>query len=217
MSNRAVTEAGPEDTGSLLPMLLAIALAILLWMAADECRTRLADVRSQVELAERAAARSGAADQARRLEATVGKAQAQRAVLMDQLRTDESAQIIRAKALYDLRRACEASGAAVCSVRLADDTLVSGPATRRPAEPGRNATAGNPSETMATLDELGVQKSRAIITGGFQSDEIVTLATRLNSDPTARWRINGLTVRGTNFELDVERHMISPQAPREAR
>lgn len=217
MSNRAIAEAGPEDTGPLLPLLLAIALAILLWMAADECRTRLADVRSQVELAERAAARSGAADEARRLEATIGQAQAQRAVLMDRLRTDESAQIIRAKAVYDLRRACEASGAAVCSVRLADDTLVSSPASRRPAEAGRNATAGTASETTVTLDELGVQKSRAIITGGFQSDEVVTLSKRLNSDPTARWRINGLTVRGTNFELDVERHMISPPASREAR
>ena len=194
---------------SLMPALVGILLAVLFWMAAENFREGLPGIELQIDAAARAARRADDGGEARRLQASKDLARAERASLSAQLRTDDNPQMIRAKVVYDLRRKCEAAGVTTCSVRLADDTIAARPASAPGAGRSGSRSTGRQDDKTALID-LGVQKARAIVSGTFQKDEIVELSRRLNADPEVLWRINGIVVRGPQFEFDVERHMITP-------
>ncbi len=201
------TDAGRS---SMLPALFGVLLAIVFWMLAEGAREDLKGVESQVNTAQRTASRVSDSGETSDLQASLENAQSQKAALTNRLKTTEAAQMIRAKIVYDLRQKCTATGAAVCSVRLADDTIAAARSATGPNPQGSTApTPGGAGEDKLKLIDLGIQKARAIISGSFQSDEIAELGKRLHEDPDAYWRINGIVVRGSTFEFDVERHIIT--------
>ncbi|MEO8280997.1 MAG: hypothetical protein ABI564_14960 [Ideonella sp.] len=195
---------------SLLPALFSVLLAIGFWTLADTARVDLRGVESQVSSVQRTASRVSDDGEMVSLQASLENAKTQKAALMDRLQTTEPAQMIRAKIVYDLRQKCAATGAAVCSVRLADDTIATpGPTNGSNPSSAVSPAAGATDENKVKLIDLGIQKARAIVSGSFQNDEIAEFARRLLADPDAYWRINGVVVRGTTFEYDVERHIIA--------
>lgn len=201
------TDAGRS---SMLPALFGVLLAIVFWMLAEGAREDLQSVELQVSTAQRTASRVSDSGETSSLQASLETAQAQKTALTNRLKTTEPAQMIRAKIIYDLRQKCTATGAAACSVRLADDTIAAVASAPGVNLPGNAAPAvGRPDEGKMKLIDLGIQKARAIISGSFQNDEINQLGKRLQADPDAYWRINGVVVRGTTFEFDVERHIIT--------
>ncbi len=192
-----------SERPSMLPTLLGILLAIVFWMLAQDARDTLPRIELQIDAAARTANRAENSDEAGSLQARLAVAQAEKASLESRLRTADSAQMVRAKMVYDLRQKCAASGATACNVRLADDTIAA------PTTAGSPAAAGARKDEKIRLIDLGVQKARAVISGSFQNNELVDLSRQLDSDPDAYWRINGVAVRGSTFELDVERHIIT--------
>lgn len=202
---------GDAAQSSLLPALFGVLLAIVFWMLADHLREQLQAVDQEIGTVQRTANRVSDSSELDGLQDRLEKVQTQKAAWTAKLKTTEPAQMIRAKIVYDLRQKCAATGATACSIRLADDTIAS-----TAAEPTRGATPGNGASEAAPADDgqlklidLGIQKARAIVSGSFQNDEIAQFSRRLQSDPDARWRINGVVVRGTTFEFDVERHIIT--------
>jgi hypothetical protein len=193
-----------DGSASLMPALLCVVGAILLWLAADDLRERLAPLTQQIRSAETLAKRAATGpDNEAFLRQTAESAAKQRTEIEKRLLTEESSPLVRARMVYDLRQRCAAALAQNCSVRLSEDSpsQVSG---TTPAPTGAGiATPKRPP----VLDDLGIVKSRAVIYGSFQNTELVTLANGLTKDPTAHWRINGLVVKGNVFELDVERHL----------
>lgn len=198
---------------SLLPALSGVLLAIGFWMLADIAHEDLKGVESQVSSVQRTANRVSDTGEMISLQTSLENAKTEKAALTARLKTTEPAQMIRAKIVYDLRQKCAATGASVCSVRLADDTIAaSGTAKGSNTGSGVSPAAGTVDENKLKLIDLGIQKARAIVSGSFQNDEIAEFARRLLADQAARWRINGVVVRGTTFEYDVERHIITAPA-----
>ncbi len=193
---------------SMLPALFGVLLAIVFWMLADVARERLQGMEIQVAAAGRTANRVDDTVEADRLQQSLALAQGERAALTARLQTAEGAQMVRAKLVYDLRQKCASTGASVCNVRLADDTIAATASTTSPTSTRPSSGAGAAPDDKAKLIDLGIQKARAIISGSFQNDELAQLAALLHADSNAYWRINGVVVRGTTFEFDVERHMI---------
>ena len=187
------------STSGLMPALLCVVAAILLWLAAEDAREKLAPLQLQIKsataLSQRAASAQGNEAQ---LKALAERASHERQVMESRLLTKESPQLVRAKMVYDLRQRCAAALAQNCNVRLSEDS------TSTPSLP---ATGPKAPARLPVLDDLGIVKSRAIINGSFQKDELLQIANSLSADPAAHWRINGVTVKGNVFELDVERHM----------
>lgn len=192
----------PAERRSLLPLLLAVLLMMALWLVAEEAQDEYRQLSSRIGAARLAAARGGEQARAESLQQQLETARRERAELTDRLFTNDSVQMIRARMVYDLRQMCEATGASGCTVRLADDSL-----GVQDAPPGSSGSASSPAP--ATLASLGVQKARAIVSGSFQKSEPVELSRRLNRADDAVWRVRGFLVRGSTFEIDVERHLMT--------
>lgn len=194
------------SSSSLMPALLCVVATILLWVAAEDAREKLTplqlQIRSASALYQRAASAQGNEAQLKQL---AERAQQDRRALETRLLTEESPQLVRAKMVYDLRQRCAATLAQNCGVRLSEDsTSATGQAL---------AVSSKAPARLPVLDDLGIVKSRAIVNGSFQKDELLQIANSLSADPAAQWRINGVTVKGNVFELDVERHMRQAPAP----
>lgn len=189
-----------SESRSLMPALLATVGAILLWTWGDDLKAQLPALQQQLKqaltLVERGSSQD--LDQARAL---ANAARAERRALEQRLTSSDNEQTLRAQVLYDLRLRCAEARVAACGVRLSDA--------------GANANAvpagkSDSKDAKVDLEALGVRKARAIVSGTFQNDELMTLYQALRQDPSAVWRVNGVLVRNNTFELDVERH-IRPQ------
>ena len=195
-------------SSSLMPALLCVVAAILLWLAAEDARERLAPLQLQTKAATALAKRAGSVQgNEALLKQSAAQAHQERTELERRLLSQDPPQLIRARMVYDLRQRCEASLAQNCNVRLSEDTT-SGPTSAESSRSSPVTPAGGKGPArQPVLEDLGIVKSRAIIYGTFQKDELLQITNGLNKDPSAHWRINGVTVKGNVFELDVERHM----------
>jgi hypothetical protein len=201
----ALTNRGAPSgsSPSFMPALLCVVASILLWLAAEDAREKLPPLQGQITAAQTLSLRAQSAQgNEAQLKQLAQLAQQERTAIEKRLLTAEAPQLVRAKMVYDLRQRCAATLAQNCSVRLSEDTI----ASTTLAAVGSKGPARAPS-----LDDLGIVKSRATVSASFQKDELAQMANSLSADPSAHWRINGLTVKGNVFELDVERHMR--QAP----
>lgn len=200
-----------NSRSSFLPALLGVLIAIVFWMLGDDAREKVREVESQVSSAGMTSRRLADVDPLEDSQETLQHARKEKDKLVARLQTDESAQMVRARMIFDLRQKCAATGATACSVRLADDSITGSTL----ASAGTGSAAVPPAASRdgkLRLADLGILKARAIVSGQFQTNEVVEFAKRLNEDPDAYWRINGLVVRDRSFEFDVERHLIEKPA-----
>jgi hypothetical protein len=191
------------EASSTLPALLGVIAAILLWYVGEELRAKLPPLAQQLKTASTLVQR-GSTPQLASLKADAAGARTEREAIEFRLRSDDTEQLARARLVFELRQRCDAAKLIGCSVRLSDETT----ATRIPvAEGSAGSGRADTREAETTLESLGINKARAVVSGTFRSDEIGRLCADLQADTAAMWRVNGLVVRGNSFELDVERHI----------
>jgi|GEM_PF-2636073 len=204
---------GPPSSASQLPALLAIVAAIVGWLIGSEWRDAVPPAQQQLQTAAKLAGRSSPEqlDDVRRTAAQLASA---RATLERRLSSGESEQLVKAKLVQTLRSRCAESLATQCIVKLADGAPQAPSATavqvRSPmALLGRDGG-------VASLEDLGIRRARALVSGGFTGDEPLSLVRALQNDSQQVWRLNGVVIRGNTFEVDVELHTRST-APTGAR
>lgn len=203
---------GNSARSSWLPGLVGVLLAMVFWLLADDAREKLEAVESQADATGMTSRRLAVGDQIGDLKERLRRTRVEKDMLTARLQTMESAQMVRARLIFDLRQKCAATGATACSVRLADDSI----GASKPNAAGDNsvtpAISASREGGQPRLADLGVLKARAIVSGQFQGNEVSEFSKHLDDDPTAHWRINGLVVRDRSFEFDVERHIIEKMA-----
>jgi len=188
-------------------LLLAVTTTILMWLGADELRQRTQLLQQQLTSAHKRIDRSSPqALETRRAEAR-RLAEMRRAILA-RLRTVDSEQMTRARLVYDLRKNCDAVPI-VCRVRLAELSVG--------LQPSSNSAVNSPTSNATTeavgLDALGVGRARAVLSGTFKGDDLMALYRGFADDENLQWKLNSLVVRGTGFELDVERLVLNADSP----
>jgi hypothetical protein len=151
-------------------------------------------------------------------------ASSRRAAIENRLKSDGDLELVRAHLNADLRRFCLDALAKNCVVRLADDSLANrtGPAlgagagatnttsTATASSPSSGGSVSGSSSGPVGLEALGVLRARATVTGIFEGDEPQRLLQSMTQDRRRTWRVNGVTVRGNGFEMDVERLVLAP-------
>lgn len=197
MSPIAVTPPAPypSHTSANLWPLLSIIAAIFLWLGADELSQRVQETELQLASAAKRVSRGSPQEVAAR-QTEAKRIEARRQSLAQRLSSSESEQMTRAKLVFELRQKCNAVPV-TCQVRLADlsnaETL-----KRRAAE----------SDAELSLEGLGVSRARAVLSGNFKSSELIDLYKTFAQDPDAQWKVNALLVKGSSFELDLERLVL---------
>ena len=186
------------DAATTTPALVGIIAAILLWYTAENLREKLPPLTQQLKAAA-ALVQRGSTPELSSLKSEAGKARSERMAIEFRMRSDDTEQMARARLVFDLRQRCGTAKLPGCAVRLADETS----ASRVPVAAADKAAR----EGEATLESIGINKARAIISGTFAGDDFITLINTLRDDGAALWRVNGFVVRGNTFELDVERHI----------
>lgn len=196
-------DALPADAApaSHLPALILLVVAITGWSFGSDWRDEVPALKQQVGTAAKVAGRTSGVE-LEALRADARRLADERAGLEARLRSNDSEQTVRARLVNDLREQCLQTGAANCVVRLADEALAPSSAVR-----AQKAQAG---DSNPTLDDLGIRRARALVSGSFAADEPMRLVDALQGDRKAVWRLNGVVVRGNTFEIDAERHTRPP-------
>jgi len=204
---------GQPASASQLPALLAIVAAIIGWLVGSEWQAAVPPVQQQLQAAARLAGRSSP-EQLDDVSRNAEQLAAARATLERRLSSGESEQLVRAKLVQTLRDRCSESLATQCIVKLADDARQarSDAPTQRGSPPARLGRENG----AAALEDLGIRRARALVSGGFTNDEPLRLVKALQDDAQQVWRLNGVVIRGNTFEVDVELHTRST-APTGAR
>ena len=197
MTPANLTRRAHGDGATTTPALVGIIAAILLWYAAENLRERLPPLTQQLKAAATLVQR-GSSPELSGLKSEASKARSERMAIEFRMRSDDTEQMARARLVFDLRQRCGIAKLLGCSVRLSDETS----ASRTPPVVDKTSRDGE-----STLESIGINKARAIVSGTFNGDDFVTLINTLRDDGAALWRVNGFVVRGNTFELDVERHI----------
>ncbi len=180
---------------SVLPGLLAIVAAVLLWWQGDRFQSERALVDQQMATSVRLLRGSETAPEDRTLEAQRRQARDKRLTIERQLADEADLEMIRARTLYDLRQRCY-TVKLNCIIRLSE--IDAGAAQAKP---------GADSSPPSALGKLGVQRARAIISGTLADQDLTDVINAFMSDPERVWRINRVQVKGRAFEIDIERHV----------
>ncbi len=189
-----------DGSSSTWPLVGFVA-AILLWLGADELKNGSQELKAQLGLAERRI-QHGSPEELALQRRNAQQLEAARQQLLTRLASNESEQMTRAKLVYELRQKCNAVPTS-CQIRLAELTSTSG--VKREVDAN-----GDP-----TLESLGIRRARAILSGSFQTDELMRLYRQFTEDTQAQWRLNSVVVKGNEYELDIERLVLAPEgAPR---
>lgn len=188
-------------SGSILPGLLAMAAAVLLWWQADQ-------LHSQRILAGQSVA---AARQLLRAERTTVdpaalrtrhlQVQSERRALEQRLTENADMDLLRAQLYYDLRQRCY-TVKLNCLIRLAE--------LEGADRPGGAASGAGSDEPLA---RLGVRRLRATISGLLGDQDLQDVLTAFSSDEQRVWRVNRVQVKSRAFELDIER-LVQPAGGR---
>jgi hypothetical protein len=211
----AVTTA--FSSGSMLT-LLAVAGAIVCWTVGEDWRQAMTPLNQQLKSASALAGR-GSPQEIAALRRQAQDASQQRSAIEARLTSEGDLELVRAHLNSDLRRFCLNALAKNCVVRLADDSLanrVPGPGAV-PPNPGAAAGANAASLSAAAntgaagLESLGVLRARGTVSGVFEADEPTHLLQLMQQDSGRTWRVNGVVVKGNNFEIDLERLVLAPQ------
>lgn len=185
----------PDHTSANLWPLLSIIAAIFLWLGADELRQRVQETEQQLSSAAKRVSRGSPQEVAAR-QNEARRIEARRQSLAQRLSSAESEQMTRAKLVFELRQKCNAVPVA-CQVRLAD--LSNAASLKRGAAE---------ADAELSLEGLGVSRARAVLSGNFKAGELIGLYKAFAQDPDAQWKVNALLVKGTSFELDLERLVL---------
>lgn len=194
-----------SDNRLLLP-LIGVAAALALWLASERVEEQARELDQQLSNAVRPIRNTaGLLEQA---ELDARNAAQQRTAIEAGLQGSEPIELLQTRFLHQLRQRCQAAGINSCVVKYSGETARSGVAAPRAASAARPLSAVPESEVG--LEDLGLAKARAVITGSFQKNELLAYVDTLRRDPERIWRVNGLVVRGNNFELDVEQIVRPP-------
>lgn len=221
MANGRTTDAAEQKW--LMP-LVGIALALACWMVAEEVRDRTVRLADELPAQNPQTVRS-AAEALARMQARAATARKDRAAIEQALLADEPLPLVETRFVHTLRQRCLAAGVQSCVVKFSGPVSRSssgppatGPAGRIPgsAAPGPRAALEDQADAVVSIEDLGLAKARAIVSGSFQTTELLDFAASLRRDTRQHWRINGLVVKANNFELDVELLLREPAATRVA-
>lgn len=202
----------PSDKVSqgVLPGLVGIAAAIVMWWLAEPLREQGQGMRSEIATLRSGVSRNGP-EPLKDLQIERDAAAARRASLQMRLDSEASLQMARAGLYYDIREKCS-SIRLTCLIRLSDTNQPTAGAGRTAdrARTLNEATARGTDATAETdvLLDLGVVRARAVVSGNFAEQEPLALVRLFQQDPGAQWRVNRWSIKGSAFELDVERHLI---------
>jgi hypothetical protein len=191
----------------LLP-LIGLAAALGLWLVSERVELQVRELEQQLANAVRPVrSTAGMLEQA---EQSARSSAARRATLEARLQSREPTELLQTRFLHELRQRCSAAGINSCAVKYSAEPTRGGsgtPAARAASAPRALATL---PDSEVGLEDLGLAKARAVISGTFQNDELLAYVDTLTNDPVRFWRVNGLVVRGNNFELDVEQIVRPP-------
>jgi hypothetical protein len=208
LSNTTTTTV---SSGSMLT-LLALAAAIVCWTVGEDWRQEMTPLNQQLKSASALAGR-GSPQEIATLRRQTQDATQQRSAIETRLTTEGDLELVRAHLNSDLRRFCLDALAKNCVVRLADDSLAKrvpapGPTTPSPSGTATPNTAANTGP--AGLESLGVLRARGTVSGIFEADEPSRFLRLMQQDSGRTWRVNGVVVKGNNFEIDLERLVLAP-------
>lgn len=196
--------AGRDGSSGLLPGLVCMALAVVMWWAGQSWQEARQASAEQAGTAKRLLAhRSG--ESAASLEAQRKVVAERRAVIVHRLGHDESLEMARAGLVYELRQRCYEIKLN-CQVRLADGLAATASTSAEASAPGA-AKPGAPN--VDPLAELGVQRVRAVVSGTLDVQEISDLTVLFQRDVEHQWRVNRVQLKAKVFEMDIERHLIA--------
>lgn len=196
---------GQPQSASRLPALLAIVAAIVGWLVGSDWQAAVPALQQQLQTTARLAGRSSP-EQLADVRRNAEQLTSIRAALERRLSSGESEQLVRAKLVQLLRDRCAESLATQCIVKLADDSLQTRSTTGMQLGFQATQSGNNSGASVAVLENLGIRRARALVSGGFTNDEPLRLVKALQDDMQHVWRFNGVVVRGNTFEVDVELH-----------
>lgn len=176
----------------MLPGLLAVVAAVLVWWQGDRLQSERALIDQQVATSARLLRGSEASPDDASLQTQRRQARERRLAIERQLADEADLEMIRARTLYDLRQRCY-SVKLNCVIRLSE------------LEAGANPSSDG--STPSTLSKLGVQRARAMVSGTLADQELTDVIHAFMTDPDRVWRINRVQLKGRAFELDIERHV----------
>ena len=197
----------------LLP-LIGIAVALGCWMLADAVREQTLQLANELP-AQNAQSVRNAAEAMARMQARAATARSARTEIEQALQVDEPLPLLETRFVHTLRQRCLAAGVQSCVVKF------SGPATRSASLPtstgtgsstgsGTRSALADKTDAVVSLEDLGLAKARAIVSGSFQTKELLDFVASIRNDRAQHWRINGVVVKANNFELDVELLLREP-------
>lgn len=213
----SMRDGGTSEQKWLLP-LIGIAVALGCWMLADSVREQTLQLANELP-AQNAQTVRNATEAMARMQARAATAHRERTEIEQALQVDEPLPLLETRFVHTLRQRCLAAGAQSCVVKF------SGPATRSSALPpaatagtgtGARGSLADKTDAVVSLEDLGLAKARAIVSGTFQTKELLDFVASIRNDRTQHWRINGVVVRANNFELDVELLLREPDSARPA-
>lgn len=191
----------------LLP-LIGIAVALGCWMLADEVREQTLQLANQLPAQNPQSVRN-AAEAMARMQARAATARSARNEIEKALQADEPLPLLETRFVHTLRQRCLAAGVQSCVVKF------SGPVTRPASAPtstsaGSRTSLADKTDAVVSLEDLGLAKARALVSGSFQTRELLDFVASIRNDRDQHWRVNGLVVKANNFELDVELLLREP-------
>ena len=193
----------------LLP-LIGIAVALGCWMLADTVREQTLQLANELPAQNPQSVRN-AAEAMARMQARAASARSARTEVEQALQVDDPLPLLETRFVHALRQRCLAAGVQSCVVKFSGSVTRSAsvPASA-PTGAGNRSALADKTDAVVSLEDLGLAKARAIVSGSFQTKELLDFVASIRNDREQHWRINGLVVKANNFELDVELLLREP-------
>lgn len=186
------TEMSPRS--SVLPGLIGLAAAALLWWYGDGWRSDRILVDQQVATTKRLLSSGARAEDRSFLEQRQTTLKQAKADLQSRLSDEADLQLVRARLFYDLRQRCY-EVKVNCLIRLGES---------EPAKKKDRAADSGPEDPLA---KLGITRVRATISGQLSEQELSNVLSVFVQDEQRVWRFNRVQLKGRAFEIDIERHV----------
>jgi hypothetical protein len=196
--------ASGSGSSGLMPALLGLVAAVLLWWVGDQWREERAPIEAQVATTQRLLAHRET-ESMQSLERQRELAALLRQALVDRLNSGATMQMARAGLFYEIRQKCYEIKLN-CQIRLAEAIPTAspgaGPVTSGAATNARSNTDADP------LLALGIERVRATVSGAVENQDVLELLKVFLTDSKRQWRINRMQIKGQAFEFDLELHVI---------
>ncbi len=202
-----------EEKSWLWP-LVGIAAVLGLWLGSENLQARVEQLNQQLLSSATQPTRNFAEmlAHAERAARTVGQ---ERANIEAALLVSEPIELIQTRFLYDLRQRCQAASIGSCVVKYVGESGGSSAATSNPqgGSNARDRTAALADRTAAEvgLEQLGLANAKAVVSGTFQTRELLEFFQALTNDRNRSFRVISLVVRGSSFDVEIEQ-ILKPKA-----